>query len=170
VKRLAFIFLAIGAALACTALFLPSNPPKESKVIESFHTHRAAFERLRDMLVSEKQRIAVARWGVETANAPVPHVPPDGGFPVARYQEYLALLKEVGGTGAFRGDGEYPENISIGVWAHGWAGDTRHVEISWQEHEPPNQVPSIEDFYQTPKPRKPVFRHIEGNWYVWADR
>jgi hypothetical protein len=25
------------------------------------------------------------------------------------------------------------------------------------------------DFYRTPKPRRPVFRHIDGNWYAWAD-
>jgi hypothetical protein len=28
---------------------------------------------------------------------------------------------------------------------------------------------SLDDFYKTPKPRKPVFRRVDGNWYLWAD-
>lgn len=171
-KQLTFIFLAIGATLVCVILLLPvgSEPPKESKVIENFHAHRAAFERLREMLLEDKEVLRVASWGVETTTSVGGRsIPPAGDFPVARYNQYLALLKETSGIGAFRGRGAHPDSISIGVWASGWAADTRHVQICWVEHEPQNQVTSLDDYYQTPKPRRPVFRHIEGSWYVWAD-
>jgi hypothetical protein len=29
--------------------------------------------------------------------------------------------------------------VSIGAWAGGWAGDTRHIEICWIDHEPAEQ-------------------------------
>ena len=169
-KRLLFIFLPLVAISGCVFFFLPNNPPKENKVIENFNAHRAAYERLRDMLLADKEVLRVASWGVETTTSVGgSSIPPAGDFPVARYNQYLALLKETGGIGAFRGRGEHPESISIGVWASGFAGDTRHVAICWREHEPPNQVASLEDFYKTPKPRRPVFRHVDGNWYLWAD-
>ena len=59
-------------------------PPKESKLIQNFHAHRAAFERLRDMLVADQQLIRLASWGVETTNNVVPTIPPEGELPCLR--------------------------------------------------------------------------------------
>ena len=169
-KRLRVIFLSFVVVLGGVLLYVHSNskPPKEGKLIENFRAHRDAYERLRDMLQADDQLLRVASWGVETTTSGI-NVPPEGDFPVGRYNEYLALLRETGGIGAFRGRGAHPDSVSIGVWASGWAADTRHVHICWVDHEPANQVASMEDYYQTPKPRHPVFRHIDGNWYIWAD-
>jgi hypothetical protein len=95
--------------------------------------------------------------------------PPERDFPLNRYNEYLVLLKEAGGVGAFRARGDPPESMGVLVYASGWAGDTRHVNICWLERDPVNSIASLDDFYQTPKPRSPVYKHIEGNWYIWAD-
>jgi len=164
------ILLSLVAAMFCfLAIVFPSNkPPREEKLVENFYAHRAAYERLRDMLQADDQLLRVASWGVETTKSGI-NVPPQGDFPIGRYNEYLALLRETGGIGAFRGRGAHPESVSIGVWASGWAANTRHVHICWVNQEPANQVASLEDYYQTPKPRHPVFRHIDGNWYLWAD-
>src|SRR5579862_7440767 len=71
--------------------------------------------------------------------------------------------------GASREEGEHPGVVCVWVWVSGWAGDTRHVDVCWVDQEPTNQVASLDDFYKTPKPRSPVFKRIEGNWYFWAD-
>ncbi|MGZ4829666.1 MAG: hypothetical protein ACXV78_08480, partial [Candidatus Angelobacter sp.] len=124
--------------------------------------------RLRDMLVADRQLVRVALWGVETTKSVVPQKPPDGDFPAGRYQEYLAVLEETGAMGASRAEGVQPEICAL-VWGSGWAGDTRHVNICWVEHEPEPQVSSLDEYYRTPKPRQPVFRKIEAHWYLWAD-
>ena len=42
-------------------------------------------------------------------------------------------------------------------------------DFDWRERAPLNTMTSLEAFYQTPQPRKPVYVPIEGNWYIWAD-
>lgn len=158
---------ALVTFLGVTLFFPHRSPPREEQVLRNFETHRAAFERLRDMLIEDKTLVRVADWGVETTKTM--GKPPAGDFPVNRYNEYLALLKEVRAVGAFRDRGEAPESVGALVYASGFAGDTRHMDVCWLAHEPPNQVSSLNDFYKTPKPRNPVYRHIEGNWYLWAD-
>jgi hypothetical protein len=150
-------------------VFPSSKPPREKKLIENFYVHRAAFERLRDMLLADEDGLAVASWGVETKNSAPHRVEPGGDFPINRYNEYLALLKQTGGNRAFRFKQKDLELIGISVWATGWGADTRHIDIYWTDRQPTNQVASLDDYYQTLKPRHPVFRHIDGNWYLWAD-
>ena len=163
------LFLAVAVCGLLVLVFPINEPPKESAVIQNFYTHRSAYERLRDMLLEDKELDRVADWGVQTTNTVVTSKPPAGGFPLKRYNEYLALLKETGAVGAFRDRGDPPESVGVLVYASGWAGDTRHVSICWLAREPVNSVASLDDFYRTPKPRSPVYRHIGGNWYIWAD-
>jgi hypothetical protein len=158
--------LLIGALLAYT--LRPEHPPQEKDLLDNFYAHRAVYERLRDMLLEDRQLRRVASWGVETTGSVTASRPPEGTFPLSRYNEYLALLGEVGGRGAFREQGE-SKAVGVLVYASGFAGDTRHVEICWVEGQLTNQVNSLDDFYLTPKPRSPVYRHIDGNWYLWAD-
>jgi len=169
-KRTIVIFLSAVVVLGGIFLYVRASntPPGEKKLVESFHAHRTDYERLRDMLQADEQLVRVASSGVETTESPVMHIPPEGGFPTSRYNDYLVLIKQIGGISAFRRRGEHPE-VGIGMWASGWAGNTRHVEICWLDQEPTNQTHSLDDYYLTPKPRSPVFRHIDGNWYLWAD-
>jgi hypothetical protein len=171
-KRIGLLLVSAIAALCCVFVyqFSRSKPPEEKKLIDNFYAHRAEFDRLRDMLLEDKDVLRVASWGVETTKSMGGRsIPPEGGFPVNRYNEYLALLRETGGIGAFRGRGDHPESVSISVWATGWGSSTRHIHIYWSDHAPPNEVHSLDDYYLTEKPRHPVFRHIDGNWYLWAD-
>jgi hypothetical protein len=163
VKRAGFIVLCLVGILAGLLLYLRSGsrPPAEEKLVENFYAHRLAYDHLRDMLLADQQLVRVAKWGLETTKSVVPQEPPDGDFPVGRYQEYLALLQEAGALGASRSEGVHPETICVLVWASGWAGDTRHLQICWADDEPTPQVPSLEEYYRTAKPRHPVFRKIE---------
>jgi hypothetical protein len=161
--------LALGLVVIIAILLPHKSPPKEKQVIQDFYAHRAAYERLRNMLLEDKGLVQVGSWGVETTSPIGMSKPPPGNFPLDRYNAYLALLNETGAAGAFRGREDPPEFVGVLVYASGWAGDTRHVEICWLDREPPNLVVSLDDFYKTPKPRKPVFRRVDGNWYLWAD-
>ena len=108
------------------------------------------------------------RFGVETTSSGLPRPPSEVNFPASRFNEYKILLEQVGSLEVFRLGGDNSET-GISLWASGFAGDTRHVDLCWLNHVPANQVASLKEFYKTPKPRHPVFRHIDGNWYLWAD-
>ena len=164
-----FLFLAVAVCGLFVLVFPINEPPKESAVIQNFYKHRSAYERLRDMLLEDRELDRVADWGVQTTNTVVTSKPPAGDFPLKRYNEYLALLKETDAVGAFRDRGDPSESVGVLVYASGWARDTRHVTICWLAREPVNSVASLDDFYRTPKPRSPVYKRIEGNWYIWAD-
>ena len=167
-KRIGIVLLSIVAALSLIVLVthFTTRPPTEAKIISNFNNHRATYERLRDMLTEDRKLFRVADWGVETdSGLEKPH---EGRFPAARYDEYLALLKEVNAKGASRRRGETPEPCVL-VWASGFGGDTRHRYICWLTVEPENQVATLDAFERTPKPRDPVFKHIDGGWYIWAD-
>ena len=168
-RRFAIFSFSIVAFIASLFIILSisSRPPKQDTVVSDFRAHLASYERVRTMLSEDKDVEGVAPWGIQLVGSPLWKIPPDGGMPVKRYQEYLALLKQ---TGASRVDQEGdPLEVSFGVWASGWGGDTRHVNVSWLEREPSNTVVSLDAFYRTDKPRRPAYVHIDGNWYIWAD-
>jgi hypothetical protein len=168
-RRVSIVLLAAVVSALCFYVQRRHRPPDEKQLINNFYAHRAAYEELRSMLQEDKDVVRITSWGVQTTKSPVVHAPPQEDFPLNRYEEYLALLKQAGGKWAFRGEGSKVGLVGIGVWASGWGGDTRHVEVCWLDHEPDDQIASLDDFYRTPKPRRPAFWHIDGNWYVWAD-
>ena len=145
-----------------------SSAAVRAKVTASFNQHRATYERLRTMLLSDSKLVGVADWGVETTDSPFAEVPPQGGFAVGRYREYLSLLSTLKAKAGARIGGVNPE-VRILVWASGFASDTRHIAICWVEKPPLTQTDSLDVFYRSPKPRHPVYKHIDGNWYIWAD-
>lgn len=167
------ILLAIFVASVCALgafIFFSMKPPKERKLIESFHSQRAAYERLRDMLLADQNLRAVyARSGVETETSGLPHKPSEVNFPGSRYNDYVALLQQIGSNAAFRTEGDQPELICVGAWAAGWAADTRHIWVCSTDREPPNQVANLDDYYQNRTRPRDVFRHIDRNWYLRAD-
>jgi hypothetical protein len=120
------------------------------------------------MLLADEWIAEVANWGVRTTDSEIPKMPPDGGLSMDRYRQYLALLGQVGAKGVSSSKGQEPE-VRVLVWASGFGGDTRHVAISWLGREPMNMAVSLDEFYKTPKPRNPVYVHIDRNWYIWAD-
>jgi hypothetical protein len=170
-KRMGIILLfLLGTLFGLWLYVFPSNrPPKEERLLEKFYSHRASYERLREMLLADEQvRAVYARWGVETTKSGLPRIPSEVNFPIARYNEYHDLLEKIGSAEVFRRS-EDNTNICLTTWASGFGGDTRHVDSCWLNQIPVNEVASLDDFYKTPKPRHPSFRHIVGNWYLWAD-
>jgi len=168
IKGFAIVLLPVLAALIAigVAAHLASRPPAEAKIIASFNRNRAPYERLRDMLTADDELLRIADWGIETDAGF--EKPPGDRFSGTRYDEYMALLKQANARGASRRRGK-PADPCILIWASGFAGDTRHRSICWRTVAPENQVASLEAFEESPRPRKPVFKHIEGGWYIWAD-
>lgn len=153
-----------------TFIFFSMKPPKEKKLIANFYAHHAAYESLRDMLLADQQVDAV--WvdgGVETTDSGFPRKPPEVNFPIGRYNEYVALLEQVGSNAVFKGNGNQLERVCVGAWGAGFAADTRHVWVCWTDREPANQVSNLDDYYRDPKRPHNVLRHIDGNWYLRAD-
>ena len=171
-KAGSFLLAAFVAALCAVWAFVSFSmkPPAEKKLIENFQSHRVAYERLRDMILADQQLEAVyARFGVETTSSRLPNKPSEVNFSVNRYNEYVALLKLVGSNAAFKTEGNIPDQVCVGAWGAGWAGDTRHVWDCWASREPENQVANLDDYYRNPTRPHNVFRHIDGDWYLKAD-
>jgi hypothetical protein len=171
-KRATVVVLVSVVVLAGLFFYAASRsvPPAERKFIQNFHAHRATYERLRDMLQADRNLIRLGSWGVETTDNVVPSLPPEGNFPVDRYQEYMALLKEVGGVSAARGEGEEGDP-NILLWGWGFAGDTRHVGICWRHLQPTDRIATLDGYRGRSRYpiRKVVYRHIDANWYLWTD-
>ena len=146
-----------------------STPPSDASLIEAFYAHRPAHERLHEMLLADKQLLLVATWGVETTGSGGRKVPPTADISAARFQEYLVVLKEIGGEVASKTRGRDADS-DVGVWGSGWAGDTRHIAVSYRTHPPANQVASLDAYRSGPdKRREGIYRHVDGNWYIRAD-
>jgi hypothetical protein len=177
VKRIKTILLSCFALIVLLfsglvfGLLYHGRPPSEDALIENFSQHRAAFEQLRNMLMADTQVRRVAVWGVDTIKPLGIFIPPAGNFPVERFNQYVALLKQAGGKVAFRSEGAQPEP-SVIVWAVGFGGDIRHIGICWEDLAPTNQVPHLYGGHQTSEfgeNCQAVYRHLDGNWYLWKD-
>lgn len=160
------VWVGIFAFLAYLAM---PKPPKESKLLQNFYANRAAFEQLRDMLQADPHLRRVASWGVETTEPLFLGYPSPNVFPIDRYKQYLALLKQTGGKVASRNDGD-PADPCVMLWGQGWAGNTRHIGICWMEKVPTNQIATLDGFHNRSQDAgQVVYRHVDQNWYLWTD-
>jgi hypothetical protein len=155
-KRLAiallFVVVAFGGCIYC---FAP-RPPKETKLIQNFNEHRAAFEQLRDMLQADTNLSRVAKWGVGTRNPFFLGYPSEENFPTNRFNQYLVLLKQANGYVGVRSEGDHAD-VGVIVWRWGFAGNTRHIWIFWMNAT--NQISTMGGYQ----------KHIDQNWYLTAD-
>ena len=159
--------MAIGALL----LFREGNePPSDEQLIQRFHDKKPSYERLRDMFLADRQVDLVADWGIETERSVVSVKPPLPELSQARYDDYLALLKQIGGI-VVSGSREMPPEICIYVWAAGFAGETRHEAVCWRDQPPPDQVASLGEIEQRSAlaGHTFVYRHVESHWYLMRD-
>ena len=127
----------------------------DDELVRRFEENRAAYDRLRDLLVDDVSVRDVGKSGVQMEDSPIHVAPPTPLISTARYQEYMDLLKSTGGTRASRSQGLHPA-ICVGVTAEGWAGDTRHKNICWRE----GSLAKDSHFTDT---------LIESNWYLEKD-
>lgn len=164
---LGLFVVAVGALWAFVSFNM--KPPKEEKLIANFLAHRATYEQLRNMLLEDRQVDAVyTAWGARTTTSGLPRKPSEVNFSVGRYNDYVALLRQVGSNAVFRSEGD-PVFVCVGAWAAGWAGNTRHVWVCATDQPPSNEVSSLDNYYRGRKSPRDVFKRIEGDWYLKAD-
>ena len=172
-KRAAIISGLILAGLVGLLCFIHhvTRPPSEAKLLRIFHDHRTTFDQLHDMVEMDTNLSRLAEWGVEIDNGAI-FRPPNGNFPADRFNRYLALLKEAQVIGIGRGNGAKPELMFL-TWASGFAGDTVHVAICWENVPLERQTASMDEYYRTHHSNGAtygwVYQHIEGNWYLGTD-
>jgi len=109
-----------GAVLFALGLWIhfSMQPPKESTTIANFYRHRAQYDQLRDLLLSDNRIAGVDSGGVQLATGPPGgRMPPVGGVSLDRFHRYLALLYEIGGNWAYRlGGASGGWSIGLGGW------------------------------------------------------
>lgn len=170
VKGLVLSLLAVFGVLIFLLYVVGPRWPKESELIQNFYAHRAAYEQLRDMFLADAHVRRVASYGVAITNTIIiTRKPEEVNFPIDRYNEYLALLKEAGAIQATRGVWEQSSDPAFYVWGWGWAGNTRHICICWKAQDPTNQVANLYQRQMRGENDQGVYKHIEGHWYVWRD-
>jgi len=167
ILMIAFVFVTI-AFICGVVYFVAPPPPKEANLIQNFNEHRAAFEQLREMLQTDANLREVASWGIETRKPFFHGYPSKEDFPTDRFNKYLVLLKEVGGSDAWRNEGKHPDPTIL-IWGSGLLVDLKHIEICWLDEPPTNQVPSLEGYLAYSTNSVGVYKHIDHNWYFWTD-
>jgi len=164
------ILLSVVVALVAVAVgsqFVLPKRPTENEFLQAFHKNRAVFEQLRDMFRADNsvKLRRVADWGIETWKPVFKGKPTAADFPMQRYQQYLRLLHQLGSSQAFTVDDSGGDPI-IEIWAAGYFGHWRHIDISWMDEVPTNQVTNL-DQCRVPKwDGQHFYRHIDEQWYI----
>jgi hypothetical protein len=158
------MFIYVAILFTAFGVFLWSRvPPKEAAVIKRFQQRRDAYERLNGMLGADLEIRCVRSDGVTTKSHA--QIPPE------RAKPYIALLKETGAKLVLQSGERSNRVIEVSTWTWGWAGLSRDVGISWNEQPPTNQVQAL--FGRRPRGSMPgqdvFYKHIDQNWYVWAN-
>jgi hypothetical protein len=161
-KRLVFASLAALIGLGAVLLVIRTvmAAPTNEDVAQRFNQKKKIYEQLREMLIEDKEIRQIAPWGTRTTTAPMGQMPPVAELPLERYQEYLALLSDIGATGMLRSDGDDPK-ICILVWASGWAANTVHVSVCWLGHDTPASTSTAS--------RRFSRSSLSSRWYVERD-
>jgi hypothetical protein len=172
-RRILLALVCVAAAIGCLFAYgiHREAPPTDAMLVEKFHSHQGEYERLREMLRTDTTLVEVyTRSGVQARESGAVLEPSHAGMVSDRYAEYRRLLGIVSATSVLRRDEYGSGTICINVWNSGFGGNTRHVQVCSLEQPPRAQVASLDDFYRSPTPRQPVFRHLKSAWYLWADR
>ena len=130
----------------------------------SFRLTRETWVRADDSVKLRK----VADWGIETRKPTFMGKPTAADFPMERYQQYLRLLHQVGSTVAFRNDYQ-SSNPTITIWEAGLFANWRHIDISWMDAVPTNQVINLDQCRTPKRDEQHFYKHIDEQWYLDTD-
>jgi hypothetical protein len=146
-------------------IFIEGIPPKDATVLKQFYAHRSDFEKLRAMLQEDSNVMQVAGYGVSTTNRGKADVltPEQAGLQRERYVEYLATFKRAGAILAVHNNGEF----YFLVKRRGFAGGGWGIAVVSRVTAPANWIVSLDDYQKTPYSSGGVYRHVDGDWYLW---
>ena len=145
----ALAFCSLLTSSAC------SSAPSDASLIERFAANKATYEHLRDLLSGDATLAEVGPSGIRSIDSPIWTSPPTSSVSSQQYRLYMDLLRLAGDNRASRSNGPHPE-ICFGVWATGWASDTKHKNICWRSE-------------SSAAGGRFTSKHIESGWYLDKD-
>jgi len=135
--------------------------PMDKDLISNFKSHRSAFDSLAKLFRHDNK---LQRVG-ETFT--VPEDPASIGVNSRRIANYRALLTKIG---ALEGLAHFSEEYLILSWTFGVTTSAEYSKGYCYLVRPPKKLSKSLDMYEpTGKERTEDYRHIEGNWYIYAD-
>jgi hypothetical protein len=157
----------VGYGLMLSAAFTGGDIPHKSdeELIANFQSHKAEFNRMLQMINEDKD---LARVDYDWTS---PENPRTVGISQERIDEYRSLFRRAGvprGFSAFQSK----DSIEFIASSQGLAVSGSSKGYLYAK-EPPSRVIDNLDNYRAQKstlsPAFPVFRHIEGNWYLFFE-
>lgn len=159
---------AVSFAAALIANAIAIRPPKQAWVAARLQAHRAGFDRLREMVVTDRLE-TVHDYGSKYAREQESLIfksPGDAGIAPEQAAEYTRLMRAVG---CQRVDVWRDGTVSFSVAAWGTASRGWRVNLAWSKDEPHPLLPTIDGFPATKASGGPdhAFSRIEGPWYAY---
>lgn len=135
----------------------PHRP--DAEMIRTFHTHRAEFEEVRTMAMSNP---VIQRVDEDWTDPP--NISPDR---VAKFRELFGIIKSPRGISKYRSSGE----IEIIASAVGWVTSGSSKGYLYTEQKPSGTVvESLDDPSVLRVVEVRYLKPIEGNWYLFFER
>jgi hypothetical protein len=134
----------------------------DEELISNFKAHEAQFNQLLEMVMADKGLHRVDDDWTD------PKDPQTIGIPNERIAAYRKIFRALDIPRGFTA------NQDVGIVkfissAQGLAVSGSSKAYVWLKKPPTNLVDSIDNYKSTPGASYPVYRHIQGNWYLVFD-
>ena len=128
-RRTSIMLVCVVVTLIGLILCKPLGLPRESKVLQTFYTHRQTFQELRDRMRTEQAVLLVGDEWVDTNQR---HYldPGDPDFPVAAYAQYHALLQQAHALVMYRSIADPHFKVDFVLAIRGFAGTGYTLEFA----------------------------------------
>jgi hypothetical protein len=129
----------------------------DEELIANFKTHEAEFDQLLQMVVADK---GLLRVDDDWTNPTDPKTIGVSDERIATYRNIFRKLDIPRGFSSYQGGVEFISS------SQGLAVGGSSKCYTWLEKPPPKLVDNIETYRSKPGASYPVFRHVQGNWYL----
>ena len=147
--------------LVFSSIFTSSDIPHKSdeELISNFQSHRGEFNQLLQMVMSDK---GLYRVDNDWSN---PNDPQTIGIDQGRIDEYRRWFRRLGIPRGFSANQDLG-TVEFISSSQGLAVSGSSKSYVYTKQPPPNLVDSIDKYVLERKGGYPVYRHIEGDWYL----
>ncbi len=167
-KWVAILCLAITSIVMIGCDDRHHNP--DDVMVENFHQHKEDFEALMKLATSDPELIEYLK------KYPTPKVADDSETTGTLKQQltiYRRLLRNCGVTRVheYNSTDEYPSfrGVHFDATATGYSFGGAYKSYVYCDPPPDSKyiVPSIDEYTSPNHESYQIYRHIEGNWYLW---
>jgi hypothetical protein len=154
----------LGTLIICAITWLligaSSRPrPSDEQMIDTYNQHKAEFNQLAQMLINEKEFLVIFP---EPEHCQVENQRLLKGSDNERCADYVQRFKQLGLNWSYSGS----EPLRLQVYAAGlWLAGI-YKGYLYTSTTPSPLVSNAEDFQGR---KLPIYRQIEGDWYIYLD-